>query len=349
MKINREELLKRLESVLPGLSTREIIEQSSCFIFKDGRVITYNDEIACSQKSLLDIEGAVQAMPLISILHKLKEEIIDISVSKPDQEELLIRGKRKQAGIRMEADIQLPIESIEKPGKWKRLVGDFSEAISMVQQCAGKDVAQFVIMTHIHITPKWIEASDNYQASRYKIETGIEKPTLVRRDSLKHIISLDMSKFSETENWIHFKNTTGLILSCRRYMEDYPKLSKILKVEGKKVVLPKGLRDAIERAEIFSVEDAEDNQIIVHIQKGKIKIEGRGVSGWFTEIKKIKYIGRPLSFSVSPELLKELIQKTTICIISESCLKIEIGKFTYVAVLDKVKKEKDKKEDGIPF
>ena len=77
MIINREELLKQLESVLPGLSTREIIEQSSCFIFKDETVNTYNDEIACSQKSVLKIEGAVQALPFISLLRKLKEEELE--------------------------------------------------------------------------------------------------------------------------------------------------------------------------------------------------------------------------------------------------------------------------------
>ena len=63
MKINREELLNQLESVLPGLSTREIIEQSSCFVFMNKEVITYNDEISCSHKSRLDIEGAIVATP----------------------------------------------------------------------------------------------------------------------------------------------------------------------------------------------------------------------------------------------------------------------------------------------
>ena len=78
LKINREELLQQLESVVPGLSVKEIIEQSKCFVFKDKKVMTYNDEVACTQDSCLDIEGAVEAMPLISLLRKLKEEEIDL-------------------------------------------------------------------------------------------------------------------------------------------------------------------------------------------------------------------------------------------------------------------------------
>ncbi len=87
MRVDRKLFLMQLESVMPGLSTREIIEQSSCFIFKDGKVQTYNDEIGCTQNSCLSIRGAVQALPLISILRKLKEKYLEVI---PESEELLI-------------------------------------------------------------------------------------------------------------------------------------------------------------------------------------------------------------------------------------------------------------------
>jgi hypothetical protein len=116
MRINREEFLKELESVLPGLATREIIEQSSCFVFQENQVITFNDEVACSHATLLDIEGAVVAMPLISILRKLAEEEIEITTSE-NKEKLLIKGKHKKVEIRMEAEILLQTESVEKPKK----------------------------------------------------------------------------------------------------------------------------------------------------------------------------------------------------------------------------------------
>ena len=46
MKINRKDLIKVLKKVQPGLASQEIIEQSGAFVFTDGRVFTYNDEIA---------------------------------------------------------------------------------------------------------------------------------------------------------------------------------------------------------------------------------------------------------------------------------------------------------------
>lgn len=338
MRINREEFLKQLESVLPGLSTKEVIEQSSCFIFKDKTVNTYNDEIACSQKSLLKIEGAVPAMPFISILRKLKEEELEIAVGESDKGgTLLIKGKQRRAGINMEQDILLPIDAVDKPKKWKELPDNFADAIAIVQPCAGTNEAQFV-MTCVHIGPKFIEACDNHQVTRFRIRTDVDKSILVRRDSLKYIVSLEMVEFSETKHWVHFRNSDGLVLSCRHWVDDYPSddISKVLQMKGEPLTLPKGLKEAVEKAEIFSSENIEGNNVIVNIKKGKFKITGKGVSGWFTEVKKSKYDGVSLQFTIPPNLLVELVQRHNECEVSESRLKVKGGKFVYVTVLGKV-------------
>ena len=334
MRINREEFLKQLESVLPGLSAKEIIEQSSCFIFKDKAINTYNGEIACSQKSLLDIEGAVPAIPFISIIRKLQEEELEISLVDTT---LLIKGKQRKAGINMEQDITLPIDAVDKPKEWKKLPDDFADAIAIVQPCAGTNQSQFAMIC-VHITSKFIEACDNHQVTRYRIKTDVENPILIRKESLRHIVSLDMIKFSETKRWIHFRNSDGLILSCQHFIEDYPTddISEVLKMKGEPLSLPKGLKEAVEKAEIFSSENTESNNVIVNIKKGKFKITGKGSYGWFTEIKKSKYDGDSLRFTIPPKLLVELVQHYNECEVSASRLKVNGGKFVYVTVLGKI-------------
>jgi len=330
MKINREELLNQLESVLPGLSQREIIEQSSCFVFLDGQVITYNDEISCSHKSCLDIKGAIIAMPLIKILRKLPDEILETTITK---NELLIKGKsRRRISIRLEAEIELPIESIKKPKRWKDLPDDFADAISMVKSCAGKNETEFT-MTCIHLTSKYIEACDNYQAARFMTEMDLKKDVLVRKESLKYIISLDMTEFGETKSWIHFRNSTGLVLSCRRFVEDYRSLSEVLKVKGEPTILPKGLKEAAERAMVFSNENTENSRVTINLEKGRLRIKGEGASGSFREDKKIKYNGKPLSFTIDPVLLIDLVQRHNKCQIAKNQLMVKVGKFKYTTVL----------------
>ena len=352
MNINREELLKQLEAVMPGLSTREIIEQSSCFIFKDKTVSTFNDEIACSQKTSLDIEGAVQAMPLISLLRKMKEDELEINISNKKSQLLVRGGGGRRAGIQMEQDITLLIEEIDKPKKWKSLPDGFTDAVTTVQDCAGKNESQF-ILTCIHIDSRWVEACDNHQVARYKIKTDIKKPTLIRKESIKYIKDLDMTKFSETRNWIHFKNSTGLILSCRHFLvstddsddekECYPTndITKVLKVKGEPLILPKGLKKAIEKAEIFSSENVESNDLIIDLKPGKFKITGKGISGWYKEPKKSKYKGRTLQFTIPSKMLLEIVNKHSECVISSSHLKITGKNFVYVTALGIIE-EKEK-------
>ena len=330
--VNRESFLQQLESVRAGLSSREVMEQSSCFVFQDGSVQTYNDEIACRQNCNLDIHGAVQAEPLLGILRKLSEEAITITNT---DEEFIIEGKKRKAGIRMEHEILLPVGRIDQPVEWKDLPEEFTEAVQIVCQCAGNDESQFRL-TCIHLTPNFVEASDNFQVSRYMVETPITEPTLVRRDSIKHIIELGMTQFCETESWIHFRNPNNLVLSCRRYAEEagtFPDLSPIIDFTGEPTTLPTSLVDAVEKAEVFSSESTDDNQVVIQLKAGRLRIRGEGNFGWFTEVKQLKYQGKDLSFRISPKLLVDLVSRHNECELTEDRLKVDGDNFVYVTSL----------------
>jgi DNA polymerase III sliding clamp (beta) subunit (PCNA family) len=337
-RVNRADFLQQLETVQPGISPRGLIQQSDSFVFQGGYVITYNDEVSCRAKSPLpkDLVGAVNERPLMAILGKLAEDEIDVEVS---DGELVITGKKRRAGIRMDATIELPIDKLETPEDWKPLHEDFTDALNIVQECAGTDASHFAL-TCVHLHPKFVEACDNYQLTRYKIKTGVAEPTLVKRDSIKHVVSLDMTELSETPNWIHFRNQTGLILSCRRYMESYPDISKMLQVgEGHPATLPKGLAEAAERAQIFSAENGEDDEVFVELVPGKLRIKGQGTSGWYQEVKRLAYDGDSMSFFVSPKLLIELTKRHNECTVSSDRLMVNGGKFTYVTVLGRDEEE----------
>jgi len=331
-KVNREDLLHTLESVKSGLSTKAIIEQSDCFVFKKGKVISYNDEVACSAPSPLGkaFEGAVKAEKLIEVLTKLPEDELQISIGTG---ELILSGKRRRTGIHMEAEITLPLEAVEKPTEWKKLHEDFGEAIAAAAACTSTDESRFDLVC-VHIHPKWVEACDDFQICRWRLLTGISQSTLVRQAAIKNVTSLGMTDFCETEGWLHFKNAHGLVLSCRRYMEEYPDLSQWLKVEGDVIAFPKGLVEAAEKASIFSSEDQDNNRVLVDLKPGKLKIRGQGSSGWYEESKSIKaYTGRHLRFYVSPDLLSALVKRTNDCIVSADRIKVSGGKLTYCVCL----------------
>jgi len=333
--VNRENLLNELESVRPGLSPKEIIEQSSCFVFTGGNVMTYNDEVACVRKCSLEIEGAVQAEPLLQMLQKFPNDEIEVLL---EEGEFRIKaGRRRSTGIRMEQQIMLPIDTVEKPKSWKPLDPEFAEAVDIVSRCASKDQSQFSL-TCVHIHPKWVEACDNYQLSRFPIKNPVEQACLVRVESLRHIVDLGMTKFSETEAWIHFRNKSGLRLSCRRSMEEYPDFGEFLKVKGTPATLPKGLGEAVDKAEVFSKENADNNQVMVSLspkEGGRLSILGEGVSGWYKEVKKLKYKGQAFKFRIDPKLLITITERHNDCEISERHLIVNGARFKYCTCLGK--------------
>jgi hypothetical protein len=318
--VNKDDFVHLLDTIRAGLSPREIVEQSSCVAFKDGRVTTYNEEIMCSAPSGLPKEwtAAVQHKPLF------------------DQS----AGSRLLE-LNMERQVLMPLDGIEKPGNdWKPLHDDFTDAVGIVESCAGKDESN-VALTCVHITEAHMEACDNFQLTRYKFKTGI-KECCVKRDALKIVPALDMREYTETESWLHFRGRTGLIVSIRKHKEDYTDLAPFLEVEGVKTVLPKSLSEAVERAKLLSDENADNPVIKVDLQPGKVKIRGEGASGYFTEAKKVKYAGPGIKFVVSPTLFLELVKRHTDCVVSPNYrIKVDGPKWRYVACLQpaEVKKE----------
>ena len=333
MRVNREEFLQVLDSVAYGLSVKEIQEQSKCFVFQNGMVMTYNDEVACRSPSGLEdsVKGAVRSGQLLDLLRQLPDDDLEIEIT---EEHLVVKGRKRQSGVRMEMEVLLNIDNVEDPTDWRELHDEFSDAISIVHECASKDKTN--IRTHVHLHPKWIEASDNFQICRYRLKTGVESAVLLKSESIKNIVSLGMTEFSETETWIHFRNTNGLVYSCRRFADtgEYPNWSPFLKIEGGiPTTLPKGLKEAAERAKIFSSENADDNDVMVELRPGKLRIVGTGVSGWYKEIKSLKYNGSSLSFLISPELLATISDKHNDCEVTADRLKVDGGKWTYVTIL----------------
>lgn len=343
MRIEREKFLSRLEAAMPGLSQRDIIEQSSCFIFQDKCLVTYNDEVSCRMPISLGMRGAVRASPLVSLLNRLPDKVVDVS---QDKKQLLVRGvgkkgpNKRRAGIIMDRDIMLPIDNVEPPKKWKSLPQDFCEAVAIVRDCAGTDATEY-LATCIHLTSDFVEASDDTQVARFPLKLKIKESIVVPAEFLKHVAEASVTKFSLGDAWIHFKNPSGLIVSCRMSRQEYPPMDDMLDMKGKKTVFPKGLGEAADRAEIFSSTHPDRNKAIVTMKKQTLVIEGRGSQGWIVEPFRVKYNGPLIRFTITPKLLKDIVERHNDCRITENRIKIDTGAYHYVSCLGSVsKKEK---------
>ncbi len=345
MKINREQFLNDLQMVKGGLSSKEFLQQSNSFVFRGGEVFTFNDEVACRKKCAFIGEGAIQADILLAMLEKIPDDVLEVIINDENQHEF--RAKNKRMKLARDAEVLLPIEKVteEVPKGWAMLPENFSDIINNVQGCVSTDEANNWALTCIHFHPEFIEACDNRHMLRWHVKLGHNKSMLVRATAIAQIIGLGMTQITTTQSWIHFRNSQGLIVSCRKFIEDYPDMSQVLDVTGDPIKLPKGIVDAANRASIMAAEKAAgmETTLTIDLRPGAAKITGEGLVGVYEEIKKVVYNGPPMRFIMTPQLLCHITQNYNDAIISERKLKASggskdsVGLWEYVTVLGRPK------------
>lgn len=332
--VEREKLLNALESISSGLSSRSPMDQANCFVFKDGYIYSYNDEVACRVKSPMDIKGAIEADRFKAILHNLRETELQF---KDKKGRVYFHGRKKRLWITKEREISLPVEDLDYPKKnqWKDLPSSFSEGIKFVQGCASKDDSK-KDLTCIHLANKHVEAFDNYQMARYRMKLPLDQEVNVKQIALRHIASMVMTEFFETDNWIHFRDANKQIFSCRVYLEEYRNLDDIVAVSGTKITLPKGLGVAAKQAGIFATDsqNPNENYITVTLKKGKATVEGEGQFGGIEIDSPIKsYVGKKFSFKILPNILEQLVKEHSECELNEKAMKAQSGRALFVTSL----------------
>ena len=333
-KVDREQLLTYLEAVSPGVTTKDGVEQSSCVVFTGGRIWSFNGEIACNIPSpVSDVEGAIQAKGLLDLFSRVPDELISVRIKNGA---LQVVGKNKRAQLRMEESIDLKIDAVETATRWVDLPPDFSQGVGMVHSCASKDADEFGLNC-VAIHREYIEACDRFQVARYSTGLLLRNRMLIQAVSLKAICNYDMTRYSVTKNWLHFRNNADLILSIRRQTVDFPDLDHLVTGgDGADIIFPASLPKLAERSEIFSANNPESQAVKVTFADGYLTLMGKGPAGMYEERVEASFDGDPISFMASPDILKDMLTKspqaTLIPKDAPKRLWLETGKFTYVAV-----------------
>ena len=315
MNINREVLVKALRFARLGTATRgETLEQSNAFVFVNQKLITFNDEIMTQSDSPMDITAAVLADEFLKVIEKMPDEELDVELK---GDEIILKGTKRTAGITAFKEIQLPYDAVPGPDKWSKL-GD--GVLKMLQQAArtcGTDITQ-EMTTLVHITPKMIEACDNWRLFRAVMDTGFPEECLLPASSVTQIAQLDLRRVSLHEGWAHFRTADKQIVSIRTSKEKYHEgMDKLLDIgAAQDVRLPKNLADIISRT-VVMMSAEEEPHVRIKLKEGELTVESRKDSGWYRERKKIEYTGDVMEFDVHPKFLVEILQRTH---------KVQVGK-----------------------
>jgi hypothetical protein len=288
-----------------GVSSKKILQQDDCIVIRRGRFYSLSEEISCAILSGLDEswDGAVRCNELVKWLDKSREEEIQIEF---DSKILKVKGsERKWVKFATEADVILPVESVELPKKadWQKLSEEFCQAVAAVARST--DEHGSFTNECLHICPERMEACDNTEMTCWTLTCPVHDSVLVRGKTAKKIAQLGMSRAAETDNWLHFANSVGLRVSLRKFaVEKYPDLSEFLGLRGDKLAFPGSVIETLERSAIF----ASDKGIRVNLADNAATFEGQKEVGHSFETLDVEYEGRPRHFGIAPKRLIDLIE-----------------------------------------
>jgi len=340
MKINKNELKNALEIVKPGLANKEIIDQSTSFAFMNDCIVTYNDEISVSHPVKdLNIQGAVKAEELYKFLSKIKTEEIDIEVT---ENELNIKSGKASAGFALTQEILLPInEELSGISKFKNLPEKFIVQLKTASLSCSQDLTE-PKLTCVHVNQEgFIEASDNLRVSHFKTEKLPVKTFLIPYTSVNVVAKLEPVKIAESNSWIHFKNTSGTTISCRKLADTFVDTKPYLNIsKGIKIKFPKSLNEVLECAFAFQTKESKNSDyeyITLELTNNLITVSARNDTSWFSEPVPTRYKDKEFAFMITKQVFKEVLQNTTECIYNEEkhILKFESEDWIYLTSIIK--------------
>ncbi len=292
MTITRRDLISMMKEALPGVETgNTILEGADTFIFKDGFIHSYNDNISVSVplSSLNEecqLQGAIKAKEFFDLINRFKTDSIKI-ISKDNK--WIIKNESIRAELTLiESSIMDYISKIkpEKP-KWSKLPERFFDAIKLCLFTSNKSS-----LSGIYCSNDIIVSTDESRISKYILDTSINGTFWISDNSAMELLKLnEVEKYFVDTSWVHFLSKSKTMFSCKRLQNDMYPYDKIIKVINDntftkgdiKGILPKGLSEAINRASALAMNIESFNSIKLTFTNEYIEVYSERPTGKYTE------------------------------------------------------------------
>ena len=362
--VNVKEAAAALSMAACGLGAKENDIQANCFLIKDGRVWTYNDEVCVSTKLPKGFDGitcVVQGKEFLSLVNKLSG---DAELTQTE-DALVLKTRRSKSEFKVETEIKMPVLDIKIPEKRSPLPENFLTALDCLLPIAGKDMTK-PLSTCIDLKENYARVADVSVAGQWEFDKNyrFEKEMLIPAVAAKVVSKFAVVDISTTEGWIHFTTESGTQVSCRAYYEGQEgvEISQLITAEGAEVgPLPKDLEGALERSDIFASAKTGTETTIgevavdVAIRDNWCFVKCESAVGKYQEKVRIDYSGEPVAFMVAPELLRDAMKYQRVLSVCEGFVKLQDEHFTHVVAVfvpvedeapeEKIEKKKAKKKD----
>jgi hypothetical protein len=324
-----QQALNRLKAALSKAS--QLAAQSGVFIFHENKIITHNGFLTIMEEIEHDITGVVQGDDFLKFINKIKTDELEMEEEKG---ELRVIAGKAEAGFPLEKEILIPIDHFSRDFNWKELPENFLSNLFFVSfSCAPKRDDEYGCI-HVRETGE-IEATDHYRVAMVKGDkTGFEM--LIPYSQLKQLKAFKLTgiDFNDTRDWAYFNTEDGTIISVRLLIMKgkYHDIDKVVAFEANnKLKFNTNFLAILDKAIIFARDETDLAEISVNKKEVKLSINRDGT--WFREKDKILFRGDPISFLISPILMKDILLKTRDCALSDDIIKFKGDDWVYVISL----------------
>ena len=342
------EVLSRIENAMLAVMAAPILVQSDAIVFEGGELISFSGEILTRQPSPFGekITGAILAGDLLEVFKRFPDDVLRVESK---EGELIVRGKKRMAGLRMIEEILLPYKNVPDPGKFYSFSDKLIPHMLSASGACGKDETN-PRSTHVHVTENMVEATDGFRYFRANFPTGLEREFLIHSAIIGSISKHSLQEISiSDEGWIHFKTDGDLKISCICNISDYygrKMFDAIMKAEGKDIELPENMEEILSRAEIMNPSIAAtgkaDSRVEISLGENRLTILTEKENGWFKEQKEVSYSGPAFTFCINPAFLRQMLSKTKKMRVSDHCATMEVEDIQFASAL--IRNNKPKQE-----
>ena len=317
MEITKQNLLKALQLLSIGFSSKEIFDQSDKIIFDDDYLRSYNDEFAVLVPFKTGISGAVPAKELKQYINKYNSKNFELIVK---DNMLYIKGKKGKAGIIFESEIRLPFDNVSIGEKWHKLPEDFVDDLQLLKYSVSTDYA-YPILTFISVNEDTAVSCDNRRVTKINLSSSVAEPMLIPATVVAELKNHQPCKYNVKDGWLHFKNKDNVVLSCRTTQLEYPDVDQFFEAEGIEIDLPRNIGEILDEVSVFAESEISNNsRITVKLEDNLMTVSSKSDKGFAEHSKKIRYKGESITFSINADYFKDAIQLGSRIIVTERSL-----------------------------
>lgn len=343
MKIHKEEILKIIDKVMPGVEKKGLVEEMGQIVFDGNFVLTYNDKVAICYpvtSEAFNLSCGVVATDFVRAVKGIKTK--DIEIEK-EEGGLLISGGKNRTVLpfydeKKITELHNSLNISEVDGKFIKLPKNFLDGLRTCKFSASDNLDNPKGLYCLKIEGNTIFSTNGYQATIYYTEDVGFGKVFISKMFIDSILSFNPTDAVFTKSWAFFLNEDDAILACRMAtITSFPKgIESAFPEFEKGFKFKETMDDELSSLEFFAEgsDKSDKNTEVVINENGTVIMESTSAKGSVTiETEVDDYDGKEIKFLINPNYLKECMDLKGEMHVTEKMLSIKTSTFQHLVAL----------------